>query len=326
MKIKIEGKKYMKKIFKTKVLYFILGALIFGTIGVSAATYFESNAVTYDNKESGLNSTNVQGAIDELYNACKTPATGGNGILEKVDIVTSGDGLYEDEYEEGRFIFKGGNPNNYITFNNERAGWRIISVEPDKTIKIVKTANINTSRNLAWDTSESNNWARPATLNTYLNGTYYNGLNNTARSQIVASNFSIGAITYDNNNMSTQVSNENVIKWYGNVALPTASEYIRTNSNKSSCGTLSLINSNSSSCVNTGWMDTTSENWWWTLSPVSAFSVYLNHVFYVASHGVIYYSGLASKTNYAVRPALYLSSKVQITGGNGSQNNPYTIK
>ena len=38
--------------------------------------------------------------------------------------VTSGDGLYKDTYETGRYVYKGANPNNYITFNNEL--WRII--------------------------------------------------------------------------------------------------------------------------------------------------------------------------------------------------------
>ena len=36
------------------------------------------------------------------------------------------DGLYQDEYESGRYFYKGANPNNYITFNNET--WRILSV------------------------------------------------------------------------------------------------------------------------------------------------------------------------------------------------------
>ena len=36
------------------------------------------------------------------------------------DVVDSGDGLYKDEYETGRYIYKGANPNNYITFNNEK--------------------------------------------------------------------------------------------------------------------------------------------------------------------------------------------------------------
>ena len=98
-------------------------------MGVYAATYFPSNDVTYDNSSSGLKSTDVQGAIDELYNTCKKPSTGGDGILDKEPIVTSGDGLYEDEYEEGRYFYKGADPNNYVTFNNEQAGWRIMSIE-----------------------------------------------------------------------------------------------------------------------------------------------------------------------------------------------------
>ena len=39
--------------------------------------------------------------------------------------VTSGDGLYGDEYTSGRYVYRGTNPNNYIMFNNEL--WRIIS-------------------------------------------------------------------------------------------------------------------------------------------------------------------------------------------------------
>ena len=121
--------------------------------------------------------------------------------------------------------------------------------------------------------------------------------------------------------MSTQVSDENLNLWKENIALPTVSEYIRTNSNKSSCGTFRLIADNYRSCVSTGWMDTTSVNYWWTLSPRSDHSV---SVFYVDSNGYVgYYS--AYFTGYAVRPALYLSSEVQITGGDGSQSNPYEI-
>ena len=35
-----------------------------------------SNYVSYDNKTSGLESTDVQGAIDELYNTCFPPKSG----------------------------------------------------------------------------------------------------------------------------------------------------------------------------------------------------------------------------------------------------------
>ena len=299
----------MKKYYiKKNIIGFIVGVILCTGTFVYAAVTFPSNEVSYDNTESGLSSTNVQTAIDELYNTCFPKA--GEQIIENA-------GLEKDEYE-CRYFFTGGNPNNYVTFNNEKAGWRIISIECDGTIKIMRDLSIGL---MAWDTSNSNNWARPATLNTYLNGTYYNGLNNTAKSQIVASNFSIGAVEWDNNNMSTQVSNENVTKWYGNVALPTMSEYIRTNSNKSACGTFNLINSNYSSCVNTGWMDTSIAARWWTLSPYSG-STYF--AFFVLSNGSVSYD-LVYDVSYAVRPSIYLNSEIQIIGGNGTQSNPYQI-
>ena len=80
--------------------------------------------------------------------------------------------------------------------------------------------------------------------------------------------------------MSTQIKNENSKTWEGKVALPTVSEYIRTNSNKSRCGTLLLINDNYSSCVSTGWMD--NNDYWWTLSSNSGNSY---HVFIVDLDG-----------------------------------------
>ena len=296
-----------KNYLKTNLISFITGVLIFSCIGVYAIVNFSSNDVTYDNKESGLSSTNVKGAIDELYIECTKEPTAGETIIENA-------GLEKDPYE-CRYFFTGANPNNYITFNNET--WRIISVECDGRIKIMR---IDIIANIVWDETNSNNWARPATLNTYLNETYYNSLNSIAKSQIVASNFSIGGDTWDNNNMSTQVSNENSNKWYGNIALPTLSEYIRTNSNKSKCGTVSLINDNYSSCVSTGWMD--NNDIWRVLTPYSGNS---NSVFYINSYGNINYMRVYDSQD-AVRPVVYLSSEVKITGGNGTQSNPYTIE
>ena len=38
---------------------------------------------------------------------------------QEVDIVSGGDGLYADEYESGRYIYRGTNPDNYIAFGEE---------------------------------------------------------------------------------------------------------------------------------------------------------------------------------------------------------------
>ena len=58
-------KKFLLKNIKP-VLAFILGIIISG-IGVYAAILYASSDVGYDNTGSGLTSTNVQDALDELY-------------------------------------------------------------------------------------------------------------------------------------------------------------------------------------------------------------------------------------------------------------------
>ena len=302
----------IKEFLKSYAIGLVFGIVVSGTISVIAATYFPSNDVTYDNNKSGLTSTNVQGAIDELYGVCFPPKAG-DQIIEDA-------GLEKDPYE-CRYFFTGGSPNNYITFNGEKAGWRIISVECDGTIKIMRN---NSTGNNYFDLpgdSESNNWDKPASLNTYLNSTYYNGLNSIAQSQIVAKDWSIGAVTEDNNNLANQINNENSKKWNGKIALPTVSEYIRTNSNKSSCGTYSLNNDNYNSCKNTGWMDTTSVYYWWTLSPLSASANIYGH--FIRLSGEIEFGYVSGE--YGIRPVLYLSADIKITGGTGTQSDPYEI-
>ena len=306
----------MKEKITKNIIGFVLGVITAISINVIAATYFPSNDVTYDNKESGLESQNVQGAIDELYAECTYVPTGGDTILDNTDIVTSGDGLYKDEYEEEKYTYKGANPKNYVTFNNEKAGWRIISINSDGTIKIMKDEGIGY---IAWDTSNSNNWNRPASLNTYLNGDYYNNLTSAAQSQIVESSYYVGAVTNDNNDMQDQVSDEKGAISKVKVALPTLSEYLRANSNKEQCGTLSLINRNYSTCRNSAWMYINDS--WWTLSPDSGDSSY---VFRVSGAGNVYLNSVHITFN-AVRPAITLSSEVQITGGTGTKSDPFEI-
>ncbi len=314
-------KEKIKKFSRQYLIGFVIGIVVCGGVSVIAATYFPSNQVTYENTASGMKASDVQGAIDELYNVCFPPTPAGDQILDNVDIVSSGDGLYADEYEDGKYTYKGKNPNNYVTFNNEEAGWRIISINSDGTIKIMRDADINTSNTLAWDSSRSNNWNRPASLNTYLNGTYYNSLTTTAQSQIVEATYYVGAVTYDNNDIQDQISDEKVTTSKVKVALPTLSEYIRANSNKEQCGTFSLNNDNySTTCKNSDWMFNSTLSWW-TLSPNSGSSYAL---FSVNGYGYVDYNNV-SHTSTAVRPAITLSSKVQITGGTGTESDPYIL-
>ena len=317
----INMKEKTKKFLQKYLIGFILGVISAGVIIVYAETYFPSNDVTYDNTKSGLSSTNVQGAIDELYGVCFPPKAG-EQIIESA-------GLEKDLYE-CRYFFTGATPNNYITFNNETAGWRIISVECDGTIKIMRDKNIGKKEWNPSGSTSSNNWARPATLNTYLNSTYYNGLNATAQSQIVVKSFSTGKVKYEDTNLANTVNNENSVKWDGKVALPTVSEFIRTNSNRSSCGTFQLMNDNHSACSRAGWMFTTEEEWW-TLSGQSGsfdevYFIYSDRDFLLISPGICdegIYNNF-DNPEVAVRPTLYLSSDIKLSGS-GTQSDPYIV-
>ena len=237
-------------------------------------------------------------------------------IAKEVDLTdnttTSGDGLYEDEYEDNRYVYKGANPNNYVNFNDEL--WRIIALESDNTMKIVRNATLS---NMAWDSSNSNNWARPATLNTYLNSTYYNSLTSTAQRQIADHNFGIGEVVWNNTNLATQISDENGTKWNGKIGLITASDYIRSNTNKTNCGTFSLINQKYSTCKNTTYLFTGTQ--WWIFSPASNGTSSRN----IQASGAINSNPVNTVDNY--RPSLYINSDIKIIGGEGTETNPYEL-
>ena len=88
----------------------------------------------------------------------------------EIPVVTSNDGLYEDDTEAGRYIYRGSNPNNYMTFNGETSGWRIIAFENDGTIKIVRDSSVASMR---WDEAGNRN---PST-STYCGGASSVGCN-----------------------------------------------------------------------------------------------------------------------------------------------------
>jgi len=298
--------------------------------------------------------------VDLDYSQAAGTAPSGESAVDKLigTAVTTGDGLYADIYEEGRYIYRGGTPNNYITFNEENAGWRILSVEADGTIKIIRDQSIgnkafdsngyrdNTSNGAggtycAGSSFGCNAWAKndnfinggltgtvlkDAEINTYLNNDYYNGLTEEARAQITTGSFKIGEVAYNDTNLGNAVTKENATTWNGNIALATVSEYVRT-SNNSQCTSVSVYYT-TSSCYNNGsthnWltkiMNSSTNKYSWLLSPLGGNS---NYVFYVTSGGSLDYCSARDATT-GVAPVIYLKSDIQLSG-EGTQSNPYTI-
>ena len=89
-----------------------------------------------------------------------------------------------------------------------------------------------------------------AELNTYLNTTYYNGLNATARSMIKSDAvYKVGVLDYSSSqSLSTDMSQVSAAKWKGKVGLIDATEYVRASTNSSCTGAGAYWNN--SSCYN----------------------------------------------------------------------------
>ena len=284
-------------------------------------------------------------------------------FIDSIPKVTEGDGLYVDSYEENVYTYRGSNPNNYVTFNGET--WRIISANTsDNTIKIMRNARLESkqydSTNERYDGQYCNDssygcniWGSSSTLydsnmspitelarqvgsskyalpsaeadlNEYLNTTYYNStLNETARSMVKTDAvYKAGLLKYQSGQTtSTDVSQVNAVKWKGKVALIDATEYVRASTNSNCTGAYSGYSSSRNYCSPNNWMYL--NNLWWTMSPFSGIMDNSRDVWYVASS-----SGFWNNTAFnplSVRPVLTLSSNVQITGGDGTENNPFTL-
>ena len=243
------------------------------------------------------------------------------------------------------YRYRGANPKNYVTFNNET--WRIIGVFPtddgtgkiENRIKIIKDQSIEKKY---WDTGKSNNWARPATLNTELNTTYLNSLDSTSQSMIGNTKYYLGGknptsnygytdtplqfYSYERKIQNTK-SNEfyydkNPNSWVGKLGLMYVSDYGYASSN---CENKKLYDTNSPSndiraCNDTNWLYNIKTNEW--LLPQD--SSYNSSAFDVRSVGFAYDSRVYDNQN-AARPVLYLNPDVKIIVGSGTSTDPYVL-
>ena len=117
--------------------------------------------------------------------------------------------------------------------------------------------------------------------------------------------------------------------WQGKIALMYPSDYGYATSggsttNREACLAKELSNWDSSSysdCKNNDWLFNSGTSQW-TLTPISSYSYV---VFNVYRTGCVFNRSNA-RDSYGVRPSVYLTSNVSISGGDGTMNNPYTLK
>ena len=100
----------MKKIWKDNaklILVIVISVVLASGVSYATVTMYASNTVSYDNTTSGLRSTNVQGALDELY-GCATNYNAYDVRLENVeDLITANAGFHNS-------IFRGKDVSSYM--------------------------------------------------------------------------------------------------------------------------------------------------------------------------------------------------------------------
>ena len=236
------------------------------------------------------------------------------------NVVTSGDGLYEDEYEEGRYVYRGANPNNYIEFNNEL--WRIIAKETDGTYKIIRNEVLPEQMPFD-DKLSAGRWGDPASVNVYLNEEYYNTLTTTAKNQMIDHVFYAGDIIDRNDDLALQIDDEKKIEWYGNIGLISISDYLKTFSDTNLCGSFKLLSKNDLDCLDLSWL----VNRCWSINGGLEFP---NNTAYVvnaegnAEPWAYLWWPYETPTKAPIRPVVFLKSIIKLSG-TGTKSDPYRI-
>ena len=282
------------------------------------AQVFEENLNKCVDQEIALQNCYGAGdSCDELrraYYAClglDDKATNGkkvnfkNTLIDKK--VSSGNGLYQLAASDNlAYEFKGDIVKNYVNFSG--TNWRIIGITKLGEIKIGLFDNSDMQ---SWDNGNECEWS-VASLNNYLNGTFYNNLSDGY--MIVKSDFNIGRLnTGSNHNASDIISNEHNATHNSNVGLPNVSDYVRA-SLISTCNS-NIIDNNT--C--TSWMSS-SDSWLLSAGQNDSHQAY----YFKVGSGV---KKDAVNTAWKFVPVVNLSPDVTIIegAGDGSSSQPYIL-
>ena len=327
--------------------------------------------VSYDNSVTSQ-PENTSSTITVTLNYMQKDGNGetsGGGETEiiggqEVEIVESGDGLYKDTYEDGRLIYRGQNPNNYITFNGET--WRIMAKETDGTYKIIKNdvlasrafdeANHRSTENNSYCThprygcgvyaavsgtfsspsgSQSGTVTEDSSIKIYLNDDYYvNNINETAKGQMTSHSFNIGAVERldqsgaEADSIEKNISGEKMYQWTGNVGLANVSDILRASTNPL-CTSASTSYSDQDACNSNYLLDkgSASSLFYWTINAYSIGSGGNSDGVwngYVDSSFAAVGGATADHGNSAPRPVVFLKSDTTLNGS-GTSEDPFTI-
>ena len=342
-------------------------------------THTYTLTVTFlDKDENQDDNQNVSFSTKVTINETKeveSPSTGGAASTIAALATTDTTNFANDDPDNNiRYI--GVNPNNYVYFNcsdysNQSDStcekWRIIGVFKNVTksdgskADLVKIIRDDSLGDIAWDSNNVNDWST-ASLQTTLNGTYYNGnsfeykvINNN---EIIENNDNKNSLKNDNTRNAiesvvwnlggtgsytsarnglashfygyergTKVYSGHAPTWPGKIGLMYPSDYGYATSggsttDRAACLAKEIYNWDSASDCYSNDYLHKSGYYQWTLAPSSSVS---NMVFDVRAEGIV--DRNVARNALSVRPVAFLKSNISITNvGTGTSESPFQLK
>ena len=229
-------------------------------------------------------------------------------------------GVYQDNLVERRYVYRGANVNNYIRFSNKI--WRIISIEPDDSIRLIDYTH---NENRIWDATTSV-WGS-STLKEYLNNNYLPEIADSTK--LISGKWSAVIIEPVNNAYSAQdyktyeEDNDSDIASYAMVGLPSIYDYMNATTAEA-CRTNMLANRDCSS-----WLSNYKS---WTINKAN---VTTNNKAYSMPFTVTTNNNVTTYNNFKINdittangiyPIIVLNRNNFIKSGSGTVSDPYVLR
>ena len=275
------------------------------------------------------------------------------------------DMLAYDGTVDNNLRYIGANPNNYVYFNCDDYNnpssstcelWRIIGIFNENSHeisgeKLVKLIRSNSLGNTEWDSSRDYSWVDPnnnwstSSVKDMFNGDYLNrtgsystsGIKENTQDFIANAEWKLGGsksysdatpAIYYQRERGTAVPSGNPTTWKGKIALMYASDYGYATSGGTSidreeCLNKEIFNWYATGCYNNDWLYKSSNGEW--LLNIDDDVPGLAYAIFKTEYGGYIQSNSISES-YDITPTLYLTPEISITGGDGTQSNPYTLQ
>ena len=310
---------------------------------------------TWDNEEWGINIRNATKKIK-----CSVFFKQLSMADQILELSTTDTKNFATDDPDNNIRYIGANPNNYVYFNcsdysNQSDStcekWRIIGVfknmtkEDGSKADLVKIIRDDSLGNIAWDSNGVNDWSK-ASLQTTLNGEYYNGTyatgalkNDSTRNAIESVVWNLGGASDGvttsacyTSERGTTVYSGHATSLTGKIGLMYPSDYGYataggSTTNRAACIATVLYNLGGMNgqdvydCRNNDYLYKSSY-YQWTLTSNSSRNINVLRVSTGSDVTLVYARG-----TFGVRPAAFLKSNISITDvGIGTAESPFQLK